>query len=341
MSKFNCTLERNEKQNKIIDLEKKYMDKLEEIFTSDDFILDLKKIEKEIQQRYRFLTDVWCSKNKIVAVSERLVKYHIYKKINGSFYTSPISCDIALELNDVILNVDIKTINKLKNKSDMKSTQFEHNQTSFINKPVLSKGSFEGFKVKSNLNTQDTISEKPILTYLIKIIYADDNKGRFNLINDEKFPSLTLTCIPNGLLSELFDNDLFSNFKDYKYFKEKDGHYFKPRLICPVEEFNNCSSFKSKVSLIKQKTDIPTVWEKFELIDKVAFYDKENKKLWVIVPRKWENKEEGVTYNDIYLEVVKEGGTARFNDSWLEERFDSKNERWSGIRKYFEIYKKK
>ena len=43
---------------------------------------------------------------------------------------------------------------------------------------------------------------------------------------------------------------------------------------------------------------------------------------------------------DIYLMAVKNGNTARFNDAWLEERYNSKNEKWCGEHKYYKIYDK-
>ena len=36
--------------------------------------------------------------------------------------------------------------------------------------------------------------------------------------------------------------------------------------------------------------------------------------------------------------AVKNGNTARFNDSWLEKRYNSKNEKWCGEHKYFKVY---
>lgn len=336
MTKQNIAYSRERKQNEVLDLEEKYINVLEEIINSDSFLSDLKNIESETQEYYEVLQEIWGKKNKIKEASERLVRHHMYTNFSEykNFFASPISCDIALELDDVILNIDVKTIDKVGNGNELHSTQFEHNQTSFLNKQVDSYGSFPGFKVKSNLQAIDSKTKKPLLTYLVKIGYSDDGNGNFKLINDTKNPSLVLTCLPNGILSDLFDNDLFLNFKDYVYYKPSDGVYYKPKYITSSDEFNNLKEV-NKFSRIEQKTDIPHYWEKIVGKTKIGYYDGSKNQIWYTVPRKKDN------HWDIYLEAVKYGNTARFNDNWLEERFNSKNEYWSGERKYYNVYDEK
>lgn len=333
MSKQSTTYIRQGKQNKILDLEEKYMNIIEKIITSKRFIEDLKNIESETQEYYEILQEVWGKKNKIKEASERLLRHHMYTNFAGekNFYASPISCDIALELDDIILNIDVKTIDKVGNCGELNSTQFEHNQTSFLNNPVDITGDFPGFKVKSNLQAIDSKSKKPLLTYLVKIGYSDDAHGNFKLINDNSNPSLVLTCLPNGALSNLFDNDLFLNFKDYVYFAAYDGAYYKPKYITTKDEFNALNE-NNKFSRIEQKTDIPDSWTRVIGKTKFGYYDKGKKQIWYTVPRKKS------THWDIYLEAVKYGNTARFNDAWLIERYNSNNKNWCGERKYFNIY---
>lgn len=335
MSKQHVEYNRKPNQNKILDLEEKYMNIIEHIVTSMTFLQDLKHIEEETQEYYEILQEVWGKKNKIKEASERLLRHHMYTNFSSAkkFYPSPISCDIALELEDVILNIDVKTIDKVGNSGELDSTQFEHNQTSFLNDPVDSTGAFPGFKVKSNLQAIDPRTGKPLLTYLVKIGYSDDGNGNFRLINDESYPSIVVTCLPNGALSNLFDNDLFLNFKDYVYYAAHDGAYYKPKYITSKDEFSNLSD-KDKFSRIEQKTDIPSDWERIIGKTKFGYYDKEKKQVWYTVPRK------KMGHWDIFLEAVKYGNTARFNDDWLEERYNSKNEKWSGERKYYRVYDK-
>lgn len=327
MAEYNCSIARSIIQNKILDLEKKYMGNLESIILSDTFINDLKRIESETQTHYAFLTEVWGKKNKIKEASERLVRHHIYKNFSGSFYSSPISCDIAIELDDVVLNVDIKTIDKVGNGGELDTTQFEHNQTSFINKDVDATGPFPGFKVKSNLQSIDPRSGKPVLTYLIKIGYADDGKGCFSLIDDPDIPSLVLTCLPNGQLSNLFDNDLFLNFKDYIYFSDSGGGYYTPKKIDYYVTFKSLPE-TSQFTLIESKTFIPSTWQRVNTRTKIGYFDPAKNQLWSVVRR---NKM-------VNLEAVKCGNTARFNDEWLTKRFDSADKPWKGERKYYKVY---
>lgn len=335
MTKQHTEYTRQANQNKILDLEEKYMQIIEKIVTSQNFLMDLKHIEEETQEYYEILQEVWGRKNKIKEASERLLRHHMYTTFSKfkNFYPSPISCDIALELEDVILNIDVKTIDKVGNSNELNSTQFEHNQTSFLNTPVDSNGSFPGFKVKSNLQAIDPRTGKPLLTYLVKIGYSDDGKGNFRLINNNSYPSIVVTCLPNGTLSNLFDNDLFLNFKEYVYYSESDGIYYKPKYITSKDEFTNLSD-KDKFIRIEQKTDIPEEWDRITGKTKVGYYDKEKKQIWYTVPRLKMN------HWDIYLEAVKYGNTARFNDNWLEERYNSKNEKWCGEKKYYKIYDK-
>lgn len=334
MAKQNTDYARTPIQNQILELEKKYMEKLNIMFTSEQFISDLKKIEADTQEYYDLLTEVWGKKNKIKEASERLVRHHLYTNFRGAdnFYPFPISCDVALETEDAILNVDVKTIDKIGNASELTTTQFEHNQTSFINKPVLAADPFPGFKVKSNLQTMDPRTGKPIITYLVKIGYADDGNGTFRLINEDNKPSLVLTCLPSGILSNLFDDNLFSNFKDYVYYDEHDGIYFRPRYITSKNEFNTLST-SVKYNRIEQTTDIPDCWQRINSDSKIGYYDIERNILWYAIPKKKLN------HWDIYLCAVKYGNTARFNDEWLECRYDSSNNFWCGEIKHFNLYR--
>lgn len=336
MSKQNINIKRTTEQNRILDLEQKYMNIIERMVTSHDFLEDLKHIEKETQEYYETLQEVWGKKNKVKEVSERLLRHHIYLKFRGSerFYSSPISCDIALELDDIILNLDVKTIDKVGNAGELKSTQFEHNQTSFINKKVLSSGDFPGFVVKSNLQSIDPRTHKPLLTFLVKIGYSDDGHGTFYFINSNKYPSIVVTCLPNGTLSNLFNNNLFSNFKEYNYYDKVSGIYYKPRYITSKDEFSSLTE-TDKFKRIEQQTDIPETWKKITWSNnKIGFYDNVKKVVWWTVEKKNGN------HWDVYLMAVKSGDTARFNDEWLEERYNSKNEYWCGEHKYYKIYDK-
>lgn len=318
-----------ELQSIILDLEKKYFDFIDSIISSSKFISDLKNIEFSIQSNYSYLSNTWNLKNKLKIPAERLLRYHIIKNdIVCGFYPSPISCDLAVEVKDAILNIDIKTIDVIGNSGDITTIQFEHNQTSFKNKKVLGSGNFEGFEIKSNLPTIDPITRKPLLTYLVKIIYSDNGRA-FNIFENNEYPFMTITCLPNGELSSLFDNNLFSNAKNYNYFKKNDGDYYTPKKIALKSLYDNLSSDKDKYELMINNCCIPNTWDKIKVVDKLGFYDNNTKTLWVPVLRGSKPHEK------IYeLNAVKSPHTCRFDYNQLIERYTSDNISWSGIKTY-------
>ena len=272
MAYQNLEIKSNNIQNTILDLEKKYMSKLEEIITSKDFLDDLKNIEKETREYYPLLQEIWGKKNKIKEASERLLRYHLYNRFKTkSFFSAPISSDIAIELDDIILNVDVKTIDKIGNHGEISTTQFEHNQTSFLNDNVDAFPPFPGFKIQSNLRAMDSRTNKPLLTYLIKIVYADSGKGSFNICNDSKTPTLILTCLPNGFLSNLFENNLFTNFKNYIYYNKSHGEYFKPKYITDEIEYSNLTK-DNMYKKIENTVYIPSDLKRIESHSKLGYY---------------------------------------------------------------------
>jgi hypothetical protein len=132
--------------------------------------------------------------------------------------------------------------------------------------------------------------------------------------------------------SNLFDNDLFSNFKDYNYYSHVNGTYYKERYITSKDEFNSLTK-DVKYNRIEQVTDIPESWKRINSETKTGYFDTETNTLWYAIPRKVKN------HWDIHLAAVQNGNTARFNDSWLTERYDSKNQPWKGIIKHYNLYK--
>lgn len=62
MAEQNIEYERTKMQNKILDLEEKYMHIIEKIVTSPVFLADLRHIEEETQEYYEILQEVWGKK---------------------------------------------------------------------------------------------------------------------------------------------------------------------------------------------------------------------------------------------------------------------------------------
>lgn len=204
-------------QRIISNLERKYMESLTNLFLSDDFRDELHRLEYVVNNDYNFIRDNYEKKNKVDIAIERLIRYFIYKKSNINIvgiYPSPISCDMAIETEDCILNVDSKTIDSVGNASDINYFHFERNQSSFKHNPYGKQEGFDGVPVITNLPAIDSYTGKPVLTFFLKIIYSDNGR-EFSFY--KKGNNISLTCLPNGILSNLFPDNMIFNFKTYTY----------------------------------------------------------------------------------------------------------------------------
>ena len=116
-------------KKKIEDLEKYYMSKISKVIESDKFLKNLKELEEYIKTNYVKLRELTSEENKIKVGVERLIRFYFYTYFEvENIYPSPISSDMAIELEDVILNIDAKTINMITNAGDDKSIHFQKNQ---------------------------------------------------------------------------------------------------------------------------------------------------------------------------------------------------------------------
>jgi hypothetical protein len=72
-------------------------------------------------------------------------------------------------MDDAVICIHVKTIDIKGNHRDIKSTSVEKNQTSFVNEnyPII--------PTAANLKSIDHYSRFPVLTFIIKVIYTDDN----------------------------------------------------------------------------------------------------------------------------------------------------------------------
>lgn len=316
MSSQDTKIKLTDNQKEILDLEKEYFDKLYKIISSKDFKEDLISIEHEIKLNYSRLALTWNEKNKIKVAAERLVRHHIYKnlitEIQG-IYESPISSDLGIVFKNCVLCVDCKTLDTKSNATDINYTTVEPNQTSFDN------SNFPYIKTANNLEARARITRLPILTYVIKIIYRDDNV-QFDIsrtTNKGKKPSIVLACIPNGELSNLFDKNLIQNFKTYKYYNESDGIHYKPIPVPKAGKNKEKWAEKKCLSLGYSKIQIPQTRGM-----KNAFYDAAHKCYWIYTS---EN-------NVKTIRAILRGHSMRLNNNYLKNRFDSKNIAWEGYK---------
>ena len=309
-------IKRTKMVNHILDLEKKYFNIIESIFTSKPFIDDLLLIEKEIRENYPKFQTTWALTNKIKVPAERLVRHHLYTQIHEyikGVYPSPISSDIGIKVEDAILCIDVKTIDTVGNEIDIKSTQVEKNQISFKNT------NYKYIKTTSNLESIDHYSRLPVLTFVIKIIYTDDQYS-FKL-SRENHPSLVLACIPNGEISHLFDNNIIKNFKTYDYYNETDKSCYKA-----IQVPKSCTTSKMIKEFVQdycvnERKFIQTTIKTDNII-KDAYLDVPNQVLW------WQTSQNRETV----IRAVKSGSTARLNNEMLQKRFDSNDSEWNGYK---------
>ncbi|TYR72589.1 hypothetical protein FZC79_22190 [Rossellomorea vietnamensis] len=291
-------------QRKILDLERKYFYILHNTFTSPEFIDDLREIESNIKATYPVLSLFSQKKNKIEVALERLMRFYMYKTIKAeSVYHSSLSSDLAYYTTDALINIDAKSIDMESNEIDKDKVIFEKNQISFQNNPVYSSSlPFSGFKFTPRLPTIDPVKNLPTLTYFIKCIYKDDTTD-FNLVG------ISLACMPNGKLGNLFDFDLITGFKTYEYITTTmaGGPLFS--AYAPV---NSVLPHWSPLRPLGTRRDI--------------YYDTTlNNPLYPTDKIVWAKKEGGSKY-----EACIDGRTARVNVDTLKIRYDSYNNPWTG-----------
>lgn len=306
MGKQLINLSRNEYENNILDLEKKYFNLIEQVVCSKAFIHDLKMMEKEISENYSKFEKIWDLKNKVKVPAERVVRHHLYTQMNEvirGIFPSPVSSDFGIRTEDAVICVDVKTIDTKGNPGDLKDTCVEKNQTSFDNKK------FPHISMPSNLNMIDDYKQLPVLTYIIKIVYTD-NKYQFSLSRD-KYPTIVLVNIPNGKLSRLFDFNIIANVKTYDYHKNEGDYAYIKIDSDKINDFEYIDIKCNEKGLVK----IPNT--------KIYYESVTGSKWWL------------TTKNNIhYIMPVKGGSSVRYKNDILKERFDSKNNPWIGYKEW-------
>ena len=307
-------IKRTGMQNKILDMEEKYFSILKEVFSSDKFIEDLLVIEKEIRENYPKFKSTWNLKNKLKVPAERLVRHHIYMQLHNlitGIYPSPISSDMGIMTDECILCIDVKTVDTIGNSVDIKSTQVEPNQISFRNT------NHDYIPTVSNLESIDHYTRRPVLTYVVKIIYTDDQYS-FKLSRDGK-PTLVVACIPNGELSNLFDFDIIKNFKTYDYYTEQDRKEFAVHYI-PEQYKDKKSQAAYTEDYCINNRNFQHMLIETERTTKDAYFDAAHRVIWWLTSHQKKPA----------IKAVKSGSTGRLDTDILKERYNSKNQEWLG-----------
>jgi hypothetical protein len=293
----------------IKDFEKRYMENIWTVISSDEFIHDLKKIELYIQKNYIFLDENWDEKNKIKVGVERLIRFHIYKNFKVlNVYPSPVSADMAIEMEDVLLNIDAKTIDMVGNPGDDTAIHFQKNQITFNNVPFFKKKisghQFAGITFPARL--ESFYRDKPVLTFFVTVNYFDDSN-----LKSFRLSHLSLCCVPhNFVVKEDFDNKIISNFKTHEYIgkakAELIGNIYLPKNVISKKWI----PFSIKGTAVVDAYLDPNLDHPF--IPK-------SKAVW---------KKIGGAYN-----ILTYGGSARIDKTIITNRYDSKSKIWIGFRK--------
>lgn len=302
---------------KIRDLEKYYMNEITKVCESNSFKNDLKTIEQYIINNYDSLRKFSAEENKIKVGIERLIRYYFYTRFTKEtigVYPSPLSSDMAIELNDVVLNIDAKTINMITNKGDDDYIHFQKNQITFNNKPFFKQTvagqKFGGAPFPSRMEAY--YNKKPVLTFFITVNYEDKPPSK----KDYKLTHMSVCTVPHKeIVIEDYNNDILSNLKSWGYIgvaeaKDKLEPKYEP---LPKSKFNtNWIPFN-----MKTKSGIPDAWLDSKLDH--PYKDIGGKCVWKIMDKKYK--------------IVSYGITTRIHKLKITDRIDSNGKLWKGNKK--------
>ena len=292
--------------NDIKDLEKKYMSKIWGIITSEPFLENLKKLGKYIEDNYAYLDANWDEKNKLKIGAERLIRFFFYRELGVvGIYPSPLSSDMSVELEKVVLNIDAKTIDMVGNPGDDSSIHFQKNQITFNNNPLhgqtIGKYRFPGVTFPPRLKS--FYDGKPCLTFFITINYFDDSSS-FRLSH------LSLCCVPHSLIVKKdFGNSIISNFKTYEYLGKVKAKILGPQFLPKNKEEPSWIPFSLRSTGAHDSFLDPNLGH--PIIPK-------SKCVW----KKIDNKYKILIY----------GGSARIDKASIRKRKDSEDNLWAGVK---------
>lgn len=302
---------KNSIDGKILNWEKSYFFDLERIFQSQDFSDHLLKMKKWINLSYSNMQS-WNKANKVQLPCQRIINYVVMKYLKQiiGVYNSAISSDIAFETNDVIINIDSKTVSSTGNKGDFESLFFGPNQSSFKNKNIgisLARANYPGLPVDFQLPSIDILTNKPVLTFFLMIKYTDNGKN-FDWYSNQDKPNIRLICIPNGDLSYLFNNDIISNVKTYDYAKTSNKNAKKEDRTLPLSH-----TFQNAIPIM--------------VYTKKGFYDLNSKETWLETEIKQRNSNKKAI---VYKQAVS-AYSCRIDFKTLKDRYDLNQKYWKGV----------
>ena len=238
------TLNASRTQKDILELEKKYFEILYKIFSANTFKIELNAIMQNINANWNVIHGLWGKANVVDLAVERHINFRVYNdpSLKGhinAIYPSVISSDTAFVTHDAVINIDSKTNDVDGNKGDWIRQSVSCNQTSFDNKDYWSPQ--KGVFVKPTTLLQPFHDKKPVLSFFLSTLYHSDKVNKietwYNDANHKVKPynknikkvenrtiskepwqtNIKFSCVPHHDLSPLYDNEIISGVKTYKY----------------------------------------------------------------------------------------------------------------------------
>jgi hypothetical protein len=195
------------------------MDKLRRIEKLEKkYFLNILKVLKEnihlVEDRLTFLNrnkQYWEENQKLdnaIAIGvQELIRAIIYRHFtNWKPFFLPVCSDTAFETEDVIVNLDIKTVKEIDNDAKQGYLQIRPNQMSYPNKP------FNGVPWHPHQPTiikNNDEKELYTLSFFVKFIWTRKQNDEIDITE------IVLSSIPNGILSKEYGDDFIINYKTY------------------------------------------------------------------------------------------------------------------------------
>lgn len=180
------------------------------------------------------------------AVGAERIFYWLFNQF-GQPNSSPIGSDLFFETYNAYVHIDVKTVT-LANIGDYTGSIFVgNNQVSYESDIEKTNGKIEHYTPHLptfyTKRVGEEVEEKICLTYFITILYDEGSLDIYNL---------SVMCVPNGLLNNVYNNDVYSAGKN-------PG---KARF-----KFSRCSDFrlldnKKRVRIIKHNDSLSETYTK-------------------------------------------------------------------------------
>ena len=311
------------KTDDIRDFEKKYFKEILWIFNNPKslFKKHLIELESNTIKNYSNLKQLWGKKNKIDIAVERILRFHLYRGLQViDVYTSPLSPDVAIELKDVILCLDAKTVDLHGNSGDENTLQFQKNQVTFDGNPLSGRSSrpevkWPGLRFPAQLEKYH--NGKPCLTFFINFCYEDDGTS-FRLSH------VSFCSVPHGQIVQEapYFNNLSHNYKGWSYIEDSShGKNYKP-IKESHANFSNKSMYWDPI--YKQDSKTKNYYVDSYIDDSLSH------PIWSGDNCLWKSPEGGSKEWKVSLW----GGSARIWKDKLKSRVDGNKNPWQGVEEF-------